>query len=188
MLFLRNRILTRLTIAAALIALTRVTCDSIRLRRALHSSSPPGAGITTRSEITDVFLHPSLADLARRHMLDAQRLRSPEAVCDCLRAQGLEQVWYVTLVRNYLRDGSYVEHPHIHYPCMGQDQRVNEICAILALAAGTNPARIGIDRPDLAGARIQAIPEGALKLAPHDAIPDLLLLRQPRNVRALVRK
>jgi hypothetical protein len=162
-----------LVILAAILVLTRLVSDQVWLGGSPDSDTAPGAGLTVRTEITDVFLHPSL-ELARRHPLDAPLFRSHEALRRHLRERGLDRIWYAILVRHSMRDQTHVEFPIIHHPCEDQaNSYFGEVRAILALAAGKEAVRLG--PIDLSTTRVHTIPEQLLKHGPRDVIHELLL-------------
>jgi hypothetical protein len=147
-----------------------------RLSGWLKQADVRSPGQSVRAEITDVFLPPALASLGGRDPATYSVLRSRETLGDALREQGLERVWYVTVLKNYRDDGTFSETALVHFPCEEEVSPFDEFQAIVRLAGNSEAGR---SRPDyLAKTRIHVIPKGLLQLPPHEAVPDLMLLRE----------
>jgi hypothetical protein len=167
-------------LAAAIAALTHLSSYAQPPEPDDDFPGSPGSGLIIRSEITRLLVPGRLLELARQdtghssieRAIDLQRR---------LKAQGLEDLWYVVTRNTLMANGGTMDLSFIRYPAREpvHFREFQEDLALLAPDAARAPS--DEERP----VSIERIPDEIAKGDPHAAVDRLLHRGKQKGDRAL---
>jgi hypothetical protein len=95
-------------LAVCVFGLSSVMYQPARPNAEAEGIEPPGSGVTSRVEATDIWLSSRLAARVRREGIDGERI-SGERLRDLAREEGAEGLWYAVTRRLHQADGGVSE-------------------------------------------------------------------------------
>jgi hypothetical protein len=130
---------------------------------------PPGSGIVVRTEVTAVWIHLALRDLARHQ--GGQRVDgSAQEVQTYLERNGWRDPWFALTYRLHQVNGQSIEITQIRWLYEAANH-LEELQAVLATAAGRPPKFGG---SDWSHARVEVIPDRLQAVKSREAIIRLM--------------